>query len=60
MGYGEIKNRSEFNAALDKTEDSNTILILDCFTSWCPQCKAVAPKIDELNEKFGGEKNVIL
>jgi thiol-disulfide isomerase/thioredoxin len=59
MGYGEIKNRREFTAALDQTEDSKNILVIDCLTSWCPQCKAVAPKIDELNKEFGDEKNVI-
>lgn len=32
---------------------------MDCFTSWCPQCKAVAPKIDELNKEFGDEKKVL-
>ena len=59
MGYGEIKNRREFTAALDQTEDTSNILVVDCFTSWCPQCKAVAPKIDELNKEFGDEKNVL-
>ncbi len=59
MGYGEIKNRSEFTAALDKTEDSKNIVIVDCFTTWCKICKAIAPKIDELNRKYGEDKNVL-
>jgi thiol-disulfide isomerase/thioredoxin len=59
MGYGEIKNRSDFTAALDKTEDSKNIVIIDCFTTWCKICKAIAPKIDELNRKYGEDKNVL-
>jgi thiol-disulfide isomerase/thioredoxin len=58
MGYETITSRREFSAALDRTEDSNNIIVIDCFTSWCPQCKAVQPKIDELNQEFGDEKNV--
>lgn len=58
MGYGTITNRSDFNAALDKTEDGKSLLMIECVTSWCPQCKAVAPKIDELNEEFNEEKGV--
>jgi thiol-disulfide isomerase/thioredoxin len=58
MGYETITSRREFTAALDRTEDSNNIIVIDCFTSWCPQCKAVQPKIDELNEEFGDERNV--
>ena len=58
MGYKEIHNRRDFSAALDSTEDTSNIIVVDCFTSWCPQCKAVAPKIDELNKEFGDDKNV--
>lgn len=57
--YGEIKNRRDFNAALEKTEDTSTVIVIDCFTGWCPNCKAVQPKIDELNKEFGDEKNVL-
>lgn len=33
------------------------MIILDCYTTWCPKCKAVAPQIDKLTEEFEG-KNV--
>lgn len=58
MGYGEIHNRREFNDALEKTEDGKSLLMISCHTNWCHNCKAIAPKIDELNEEFGEGKNV--
>lgn len=58
MQYSEIKNRSDFSAALDRTEDTSNVIVVQCETSWCPNCKAVQPKIDELAKDFGDEKNV--
>jgi len=59
MGYGDIRNRSDFTQALDKTEDSSSIMVIYSSTSWCPNCKAVEPKIDELTQEFGDEKHVL-
>lgn len=33
--------------------------MIECITTWCPQCKAVAPKIDELNTEFDESRNVL-
>lgn len=57
--FHEIKNRRDFTAALDKTEDSSTVIVIDCFTTWCPNCKAVEPKITELSQEFGEDKHVL-
>lgn len=57
--YNTITSRRDFTTALDKTEDSSNIIVIDCFTTWCPQCKAVQPKIDELAREYGEGKNVL-
>jgi thiol-disulfide isomerase/thioredoxin len=54
MNPGEIKNRRDFTAALDKTEDNaKQVLVIGAYTTWCPNCKAVQPKVNEIAREFG-------
>lgn len=46
----DISSTEEFNAALEKAGDS--LVVVDYSTSWCGPCKIIAPKFDELSEKY--------
>ena len=41
-------------AAFDKTIQSagDSLVIVDYSTTWCGPCKVIAPKFDELSEKY--------
>jgi thioredoxin 1 len=36
----------------DQTVQSNPIVIIDYSTTWCGPCKVIAPKFEELSEKY--------
>ena len=41
-------------AAFDKTIQSagSSLVVVDYSTTWCGPCKVIAPKFDELSEKY--------
>jgi thioredoxin 1 len=41
-------------AAFDKTISSagSALVVVDYSTTWCGPCKVIAPKFDELSEKY--------
>jgi len=41
-------------AAFDKTVSSSgdTLVVVDYSTTWCGPCKVIAPKFDELSDKY--------
>ena len=49
-----IINEEEFASMLKSNVESNSKrpLIVDCFTDWCPPCKASAPVYEKLSQKY--------
>ena len=55
MPYGPaITNRQTFLRAVGD-EDEDRLVLVACFTTWCPRCRTVAPQIDKLSNEFGGK-----
>ena len=46
----DISSADEFDEALKTAGDS--LVVVDYSTSWCGPCKIIAPKFDELSEKY--------
>ncbi|KAJ9659729.1 hypothetical protein H2198_002977 [Neophaeococcomyces mojaviensis] len=44
----ELKTRSEYSKAMMP----DGVAILEGTTTWCPQCKAIAPTVDKLMKKY--------
>lgn len=44
----ELKSRTDYSKAMMP----DGLAILEGVTSWCPQCKAIAPKVEELMKKY--------
>lgn len=43
--------------ALDTTTDDagdskKPLMVLDCYATWCPPCKVIAPKFEEFSQKY--------
>ena len=51
-----VINEKEFaNMVKSNTElNSTKPLVVDCYTDWCPPCKASAPLYEELSRKYEG------
>lgn len=56
-----IIDEKEFaNLIKSKTElNSNKPLVVDCYTDWCPPCKASAPIYEQLSKKYEGEADFV-
>jgi len=50
----DISSTEEFDAALKEAGD--TLVVVDYSTSWCGPCKIIAPKYDEMSEKYTSVK----
>lgn len=46
----DISSTDEFEAALKAA--GNALVVVDYSTSWCGPCKIIAPKYDEMSEKY--------
>jgi len=50
----DISSTEEFEAALKEAGDA--LVVVDYSTSWCGPCKIIAPKFDEMSEKYTSVK----
>jgi len=46
----EIESQEAFDAILQDAGDS--LVVIDYATSWCGPCKVIAPKFEEMSEKY--------
>jgi thioredoxin 1 len=56
-----VINEEEFASMIKANVDSNSKrpLVVDCFTDWCPPCKASAPVYEQLSEKYQAHADFI-
>ncbi|MFX0125130.1 MAG: thioredoxin family protein [Candidatus Hodarchaeota archaeon] len=49
-----VINEKEFADIIKTNTQSNSSrpLVVDCFTDWCPPCKASAPIFEKLSQKY--------
>ncbi|MHA1971420.1 MAG: thioredoxin family protein [Candidatus Hodarchaeales archaeon] len=57
----QIINDSEFANRIKNNVASNSTrpLVVDCFTEWCPPCKASAPIYEQLSRKYGDKADFV-
>ncbi|KAK5107588.1 thioredoxin trx1 [Meristemomyces frigidus] len=48
-GVHNLKNKAEFHEAL---KNQNTLLVLDCFATWCGPCKVIAPQVVKFSDTY--------
>jgi thioredoxin 1 len=36
--------------------DPTTLVVLDCFATWCGPCKVISPKVDKFSEQYSQAK----
>ena len=50
MAVKDISSDADFDALLK--ESGSKLVVVDYSTTWCGPCKVIAPKFDELSEKY--------
>uniref|UniRef100_A0A7S2RF49 Thioredoxin domain-containing protein n=1 Tax=Eucampia antarctica TaxID=49252 RepID=A0A7S2RF49_9STRA len=53
MAVDNIENEADFDKAVS---DAASLVIVDYSTTWCGPCKVIAPKFDELSDKYTDAK----
>jgi len=48
-GVHNLQSKSAFDEALSEKE---TLMVLDCFATWCGPCKVIAPQVVKLSDKY--------
>ncbi|MCJ1362638.1 Cytoplasmic thioredoxin isoenzyme 2 [Acarospora aff. strigata] len=49
MGVHNLKAKSDFDTALT---EKNSLMVLDCFATWCGPCKVIAPEVVKMSETY--------
>jgi len=53
-GVNEINSKSSFNTSLE----SERLIVLDCFATWCGPCKVIAPEVAKFSESEAYKEKV--
>lgn len=48
-GVHNLTAKAEFDTAI---ADKETLMVLDCFATWCGPCKVIAPQVVKFSEKY--------
>lgn len=48
----EIKNTKQLSSELN---NSDSLVFLDCYSSWCPPCKRLTPLFEKWSEKYSAK-----
>ena len=48
-GVHNLQSKADFDAAL---EAKDTLLVLDCFATWCGPCKVIAPQVVKFSSAY--------
>ena len=59
MSHGTITDRQQFNAAVERTEDHQSVLVIWFYAVWCGDCQQVRPAIDTMTQELGEDKHVL-
>jgi len=57
MSHSNLKKLTDANFAAEVMQSDKPTLV-DFWASWCAPCKAIAPHVDKLAEKFADQLNV--
>ncbi|USP78754.1 Thioredoxin [Curvularia clavata] len=49
QGVHNLTTKADFDAAVN---DKETLMVLDCFATWCGPCKVIAPQVVKFSEKY--------
>lgn len=50
MAVSDVSNEASFDNIIKDAKDS--LVVIDYSTTWCGPCKVIAPKFDELSDKY--------
>lgn len=53
-GVNELYSKSSFNTSLE----SERLIVLDCFATWCGPCKVIAPEVAKFSESEAYKEKV--
>ncbi|CAO2654676.1 Nn.00g114090.m01.CDS01 [Neocucurbitaria sp. VM-36] len=48
-GVHNLQTKSAFDEAIN---DKETLMVLDCFATWCGPCKVIAPQVVKFSDKY--------
>ncbi|KAL1967967.1 hypothetical protein VTN77DRAFT_2384 [Rasamsonia byssochlamydoides] len=48
MGVQQLNSKPEFQSTIE----SDRLVVLDAFATWCGPCKAIAPKVEQFSETY--------
>ncbi|KAK0941993.1 thioredoxin trx1 [Friedmanniomyces endolithicus] len=49
QGVHNLKSKAEFEEAM---QTPDTLMVLDCFATWCGPCKVIAPTVVKFSDKY--------
>lgn len=47
-----VNNGDEYHAAMKAAGNSDKLVVIDCFASWCPPCQQIAPVFERLASDY--------
>ncbi|KAK5165110.1 thioredoxin trx1 [Saxophila tyrrhenica] len=48
-GVHNLQSKADFDAAMG---EKGTLMVLDCFATWCGPCKVIAPQVVKMSDTY--------